>query len=285
MSDFEEHRGHLWGVAYRILGTVTDADDAVQEAWLRWQQADRQRVDNPRAYLTTIVSRVAYDLARPGRESYVGTWLPEPVLDDARAVRDEAGPEARAVLEESVSLAMLAVMERLSPAERTSLVLHDVFAVPYDEIASIVGRSTGAVRQLASRARRRVHEYAPRRTSDRELHLQAVKAFSAAAMNGDLPALVAVLDPDVVWHADGGGVITATRRPVVGGDKVARLVLGLLKRLRSGMRVKSGDVNGAPGGVIRDGDGVDCVLAFTVADGVITEIDVVRNPAKLRHVR
>ncbi|MFI0482688.1 RNA polymerase sigma factor SigJ [Actinomadura sp. 9N215] len=281
MEDFESCRGHLWSVAYRILGSVADADDALQETWLRWRQADQDAVRSPRAYLTTTVSRICYDTltsAQARREAYVGQWLPEPVVD-------EPGPEERVTLDESVSLALLAVLERLSPAERTAFVLHDVFDMPFGEIAEIVGRSAGAVRQLASRARGRVREYGPRRTPDRAAHVQAVEAFAAAATTGDLPALVAVLDPDVVWRADGGGVVTVALHPIAGPDRVARLVLGMVERWYAGMSAEFRDVNGAPGVVILDGDGaVDSVLAFTVADGRITEVDVVRNPAKLRHV-
>lgn len=283
MADFEEQRAHLWGVAYRLLGTVVDADDAVQETWLRWRRADQDSVADPRAYLTTVVSRICYDLlgaARTRRESYVGEWLPEPVVE-------EPGPEDRATMDESVSLALLAVQERLSPAERTSLVLHDVFAVPYEEIAEIVGRSPGAVRQLASRARQRVRDYAPRHTPDRAAQVRAVQAFAAAATTGDLQALVAVLDPDVVWRADGGGVVTVALVPVTGADRVARLVLGIVGRWYTGMSARFCEVNGAPGVVVVNEEraSADSVLAFTVADGRITEIDMVRNPAKLRHVR
>ncbi|MEV4222963.1 RNA polymerase sigma factor SigJ [Nonomuraea sp. NPDC049725] len=281
MEAFEEHRDHLWAVAYRILGTVADADDAVQETWLRWRQADRQAVSDARAYLTTAVSRVCYDLltsARARRESYVGEWLPEPVVA-------ELGPEDRVTLDDSVSLALLAVLERLSPAERTAFVLHDAFEVPFEEIGEILGRSPGAVRQLASRARARVQEYAPRGTADRAAHLKVVEAFAAAATSGDLPGLVAVLDPGVVWRADGGGVVTAAAVPVVGSDRVARMVLGMVERWFDGMTAEFLDVNGAPGVVIRDGDGVpDSVMAFVVSGGRVVQVDVVRNPAKLRNV-
>ncbi|MFB4294276.1 RNA polymerase sigma factor SigJ [Nonomuraea sp. ATR24] len=281
MEAFEEHRDHLWAVAYRILGTVADADDAVQETWLRWRQADRQAVSDARAYLTTAVSRVCYDLltsARARRESYVGEWLPEPVVA-------ELGPEDRVTLDDSVSLALLAVLERLSPAERTAFVLHDAFEVPFEEIGEILGRSPGAVRQLASRARARVQEYAPRGTADRAAHLKVVEAFAAAATSGDLPGLVAVLDPGVVWRADGGGVVTAAAVPVVGSDRVARMVLGMVERWFDGMTAEFLDVNGAPGVVIRDGDGVpDSVMAFVVSGGRVVQVDVVRNPVKLRNV-
>ncbi|MFC6883317.1 MULTISPECIES: RNA polymerase sigma factor SigJ [Actinomadura] len=285
MDEFEEHRGHLWGVAYRILGTAADADDAVQETWLRWRRADRANVADARAYLTTAVSRVCYDAlasVRARRESYVGEWLPEPLVGDGGPL---PGPEDATVLDESVGMALLAVMERLSPAERTSLVLHDVFAMPFEEIAGIVGRTPGAVRQLASRARRRVQDYAPRRTPDRAAHAEVLKAFAAAATGGDLPGLVAVLDPGVVWRADGGGEASAALVPVTGADRVARVVAGLVARWYDGMTAVFTDVNGAPGIVLLDASGaVDSVLAFTVADGRITEVDVVRNPRKLARV-
>ncbi|NRQ40300.1 RNA polymerase sigma factor SigJ [Nonomuraea sp. NN258] len=283
MQRFEGHRGHLWAVAYRILGSAVDADDAVQETWLRWREADRDAVADVRAYLTTAVSRICYDLltsARSRRESYAGQWLPEPVVD-------ELGPEDRVTMDESVGLALLAVLERLSPAERTAFVLHDVFAVPFEEIGGILGRSAGAVRQLASRARGRVQEYAPRRTPDRAAHLKVVEAFAAAATTGDLPGLIAVLDPDVVWRADGGGRVSAALTPVVGAAKVARLVQGMIQRwyVGEGMSAEFREVNGAPGVVVRAAGGtVDSVFAFTVADGRITEVDVVRNPDKLRHI-
>ncbi len=281
---FEEHRGHLWSVAYRILGTVGDADDAVQEAWLRWRDSDHGSVADRRGYLTTIVSRICFDLltsARSRRETYVGEWLPEPVLA-------QDGPEDRVIMDESVGMALLAVMERLTPAERTSFVLHDVFAVPFDEIAAIIGRTPEAVRQLASRARRRVNDYAPRRSADPSAHRKAVEAFIAAATSGDLPALVAVLDPDVVWRADGGGVVSAARLPVTGAEKVSRLVLGLVSRwyAGTGMSVQVRTVNGRAGLVLVEPSGaVNSVAAFTVADGRITEVDVVLNPDKLRHLR
>ncbi|MFG1972445.1 RNA polymerase sigma factor SigJ [Nonomuraea fuscirosea] len=281
LADFEAHRTHLWGVAYRIMGTRADADDALQEAWLRWQRATPGAVEDVRAYLTTTVSRICYDAltsARARRESYVGEWLPEPVVR-------EPGPEDRATMDESVSLALLAVLERLSAAERTAFVLHDVFAVPFDEIARVLGRSDDAVRQLASRARGRVREYAPRRTGDRVAHRKAVAAFAAAATTGDLSGLVAVLDPDVVWRADGGGVVGAALVPVVGAQRVARLVRGLIERWYAGMTSEFTEVNDAPGVVVRNADGtVDSVLAFTVADGRITEVCHVRNPAKLTGV-
>lgn len=285
LEEFHECRGHVWGVAYRIMGTVSDADDAVQEAWLRWRRADRDEVTDARAFLTTVVSRICYDAlgsARARRETYVGEWLPEPLLDHSGPT-----PEDRVTLDESVGMALLTVLERLTPAERTAFVLHDVFAVPFPEIAGIVGRTPDAVRQLASRARRRVHDQAPRRSVDRDEHQRAVDAFISAAVGGDMDALMAVLDPDVVWRADGGGIVTSARRPVLGGENVARLVLGLMRQVEPGtVRVEVRDVNGAPGLVYADAAGEHGgVLGFTVSEGRITEIDIVVNPEKLRHIR
>ncbi|KUL51640.1 siderophore-interacting protein [Streptomyces sp. NRRL F-4489] len=297
MAAFEDVRGRLWGIAYRITGTVTDADDAVQEAWLRWQALpDDPPVEHPRAFLTTVVSRICYDFlgsARARRELYVGPWLPEPLLDaapgrgPAALARNAApdDPEDRVTLDESVGMALLTVLERLTPAERTAFVLYDVFAVPFPEIAEAVGRTPDAVRQLASRARRRVRAEAPRRTVDRAEHRRTVEAFLAAVTGGDFAALLAVLDPDVVWRSDGGGKVSAARRPVLGREKVARYTWGVatgglaLESVRLSLR----DVNGAPGLVFTDPTGAfpPGVLAFTVHAGRITEVSAVLNPDKL----
>ncbi|MEU7639212.1 MULTISPECIES: RNA polymerase sigma factor SigJ [unclassified Streptomyces] len=299
LAQFEELRGRLWGVAYRIMGTVSDADDAVQETWLRWQALpDEPPVESPRAFLTTVVSRICYDLlgsARARREMYVGPWLPEPVLDAATggpvgAARSGVpdGPEDRVTLDESVGMALLTVLERLTPAERTAFVLHDVFAVPFPEIAEAVGRTPESVRQLASRARRRVRAEAPRRTVDRVEHRRTVEAFLAAVTGGDFEALLTVLDPEVVWRSDGGGKVSAARRPVLGRDKVARYVWGLVTRkfTPATMRLAVRDVNGALGLVFADASGEypDGVFAFTVHDGLITGVDAVINPDKLGHL-
>lgn len=300
LAQFEEQRGRLWAIAYRIMGTVTDADDAVQETWLRWQALpDEPPVASPRGFLTTVVSRICYDLlgsARARREMYVGPWLPEPLLAGAGAggarplgpqSPDGPGPEDRVTLDESVGMALLTVLERLTPAERTSFILHDVFAVPFPEIAEAVGRTPDSVRQLASRARRRVRAEAPRRTVDRDEHRRTVEAFLTAVVGGDLDALLAVLDPEVVWRSDGGGKVSAARRPVLGAEKVARYVRGLMERgaERGTVRVETVDVNGASGLLFVDAAGRQAgVLAFTVHDGRITEVDAVINPDKLGHL-
>lgn len=278
---FEANRRYLGAVAYRLLGSVTDAEDMVQETWLRWQSVDRERVDDPRAYLTTVVTRLCYDQlgsARARREAYYGEWLPEPVVSEDNA------PDRLAELGESVSLAMLAVMEQLTPAERAAFVLHDVFAIGFDEIASAIDKSADAARQLASRARKRVKDGSRRATVDRAEHRQAVEAFTAATARGDIQGLLAVLDPDVVWHSDGGGIIRAGVRPILGADKVSRLVGGLVSKFVPEAEFTFAEVNGELGVVARDGGQVVGVLAFTVVDGRITEAYVVVNPEKLAHI-
>jgi RNA polymerase sigma-70 factor (ECF subfamily) len=255
----------------------------VQDAWLQLHDRDLSDVRNPRGYLTTVVSRLALDelrSARMRRERYVGPWLPEPVVTE-----HAPDPADRVTLDESVSLALLAVLERLSPAERTSLVLHDVFGMSFDEIATVVGRTHAACRQLAARARRHVRAAAPRYTADRAGHDQAVRAFAAAMENGDLERLVAVLDQDVVWRADGGGKAPANRRVLVGAEIVARLVVGLKRTRYRDRRLEPAVVNAGLGLVSRKDGHVVAVYGFTVAAGRITEIDIVTNPDKLGRAR
>ncbi|MEU5192325.1 sigma-70 family RNA polymerase sigma factor [Streptomyces klenkii] len=283
LADFEKHRPQLWAVAYRITGSVADAEDALQEAWLRWQLLPDDEAGNPAAYLTTVVSRICLDQlgsARSRRETYVGPWLPEPVVGAV------PGPEDRVTLDESVGIALLTVLEKLAPAERTALILHDVFSVPFTEIAEVVGRTPTSVRQLASRARKRVRAESPRCSVDRAEHRRAVDAFLAAVMNGDFESLLSVLDPDVVWRSDGGGKVSAARRPVCGNENVARFSQGISRGFDPlSMRVVIRDVNGAPGIVSVDpARGRVLVIAFTVHEGRITEVYAVANPDKLRHL-
>ncbi|MEV3875349.1 RNA polymerase sigma factor SigJ [Streptomyces sp. NPDC049906] len=279
---FEAERRYLGAVAYRLLGTVTDAEDVLQDAWLRWRGTDRSAVADPRAFLTTVVTRLCYDhlgSARARRESYVGEWLPEPRLTD------EDRPARLAEFGQSVSFAVLALMERLTPAERTAFVLHDLFAVGFEEIAGALDRSPAAVRQLASRARRRLRAEGRRGRIAPDEHRAAVRAFTEAAAGGDLGALLAVLDPQVVWHSDGGGVVSASMRPVYGADKVARLVLGLVERfITPDVAVATVSVDGEPGLAWSVGGQVRGVLAFTVVDGRIREAYAVVNPEKLAHL-
>ncbi|MCZ7417832.1 RNA polymerase sigma factor SigJ [Streptomyces sp. WMMC897] len=284
LAVFEQERSRLWGVAYRITGSVADADDAVQEAWLRWQAVPEGTAEHPRSYLTTVVSRICYDhlgSAHVRRETYVGSWLPEPVVT-------EPGADDRVTLDESVGMALLTVLERLSAAERTAFVLHDVFAVPFPEVAEVLGRTPEAVRQLASRARRRVRAEAPGRPVGRAEHRRAVEAFFAAVSEADFGSLLSVLDPDVVWTSDGGGRVLVARLPVVGREKVATFARRISERYDGGsLALVLREVNGAPGVVaVEQATGEPrAVLAFTVRDGRVTTVDAVFNPEKLAHVR
>lgn len=289
MEAFQANRRYLAAIAYRLLGSVTDAEDVVQDAWLRWQTTDRSDIRDPRAFLTTVVTRLCYDelgSARARREAYVGEWLPEPL------VTDENSPAERAELREEVSLAMLAVMEQLSPAERIAFVLHDVFSVGFEEIGTALGRSGTAARQLASRGRRRVkggmtEGASARREIAPDEHRQVVRAFATAVQTGDIPGLLAVLAPDIVWRSDGGGVVSAGKRPVYGSEKVARLLHGLARKYVAGQGVSFAfaEVNGELGLVAyhREG-GVMAVVAFTVNEGRVAEGFTVLNPEKLRHL-
>lgn len=281
---FETNRPRLLRVAYTMTGSLVEAEDCVQEAWLRLRGLDDPAaVRDLAAWLTTVVSRLALDAlssARARRERYVGTWLPEPLVEDR-----SHDPADRVTLDESVSMALLVVLERLSPAERTAFVLHDVFSVPFPEIAEIVGRSSAAVRQLASRARRQVEGGRPRTPATKAEQRELVDAFMAACRNGDLPGLFALLDPDVVLRGDGGGKVGALHHVKREAARVAPLVLLLARVHSAGLSdILKTDVNGAPGLVVRGDDGEVSVIAFTVDAGLITAIDLVRNPDKLAGV-
>jgi len=276
---FEDTRPHLRAVAYRMLGSVSEADDAVQEAWLRLSGADTRAVENLRAWLTTVVARVCLDFLRSRRarrEDYVGSWLPEPIVSED----DEADPEQEALLADSVGLALLVVLETLTPAERLAFVLHDMFGVPFEEIGAIVDRSPAATRQLASRARRRVRGAATRPDPDLARQREVVDAFLAASRAGDFEALVAVLDPDVVFRIDTGGSGPAARRPLVGAAAVARQVIERGTPLAPLARPAL--VNGAAGAVVNVGGRPFAVVSFTVREGRIAAIDLIADPEKLQ---
>lgn len=282
----ESERRSLLALSYRMLGTVADAEDAVQETYLRWYRlpdAERAAVRNPAAWLTRVASRVCLDMlgsARARRESYVGEWLPEPLpASSPLAASVAVDPLDRVTLDDSVSTALLVVLESLTPAERVAFVLHDVFGMPFSEIAEAVGRTPDAARQLASQARRRVRE---RRagSATRAEHDAVAEAFAAATATGDLAALVAVLDPDVVLRADGGGRVSAARRPVVGADRVARFLLGLPHLLPEARVTPTATTDGLAFEVSVDGV-TDSVITLAVSSGRITEVYIVRNPDKL----
>jgi RNA polymerase sigma-70 factor (ECF subfamily) len=276
-AEFERQRPHLRGVAYRMLGSLTEADDAVQEGWARLDRRDPGN-DDLRGWLTVVVGRICLDMLRSRRsrrEQYAGTWLPEPMI----SVATEDDPETDVVLADSVGLALLIVLETLTPAERLAFVLHDVFAVPFDEVADVVGRSPAATRQLASRARRRVREGAPNPDADLAVQRGVVDAFLVAARSGDLEALLRVLDPDVVLRSDGGGAGPLARPMVVGAVAVAQQARIFGTRFATLARPVV--VNGSPGAVLRAPDQPTIVAAFTVARGRITAIDLIADPAKL----
>ncbi|GAA5771840.1 RNA polymerase sigma factor SigJ [Streptosporangium roseum] len=280
-TEFDAIRPRLVGVAYGLLGSLDEAEDVVQDAWLRLGRADRAEIQDVTGWLVVTVSRLALDVlrsARVRREEYVGPWLPEPVVT-------EADPADRVTLAESMSMAMLVVLESLSPAERTAFVLHDVFGLPFEEVAQAVGRSPAACRQLAARARKHVAARAPRFEVDADEHRRVVEAFARASTGRDIDALLALLDPDVVLRSDGGGLVTAARRPVRGAGRVARFIAGVAERFGAGSRFTPIMVNGRPG-LLRFRDGaLSGVYALTVAGGRITEIHIVVNPEKLRSVR
>ena len=274
---FERARPRLLRLAYSELGDFGEAEDVVQDAWLRLERADAEVIENLDGWLTTVVARLALDLlrsARTRREAYVGPWLPEPLISD--------DPADRVTLDESVSYALLTVLEQLSPAERTAFVLHDVFDVPFGEIAGVVGRTPEAVRQLASRPRRHVKLESPRFAASRDEHDRAVRAFAQAIAEGNLERLVTVLDPDVIWISDGGGLASAARKPLRGRVRVARAWTALSHRfVHEPVEIS---LNGRLGLMLRSGDGHRTALSFVISDARITHIDAVRNPEKLRRL-
>lgn len=274
---FEEHRRHLRAVAYRMLGSLNEADDAVQEAWLRLGRQDAAAIENLGGWLTTVVARICLNMLkarRSRREEPVGVHVPDPVVSPENGV----DPEQEALLSDFVGLALLVVLETLEPAERLAFVLHDMFAVPFDEIAPIVGRSPAATRQLASRARRRVQGAAPVPDADLATQRELVESFIAAAREGDFEALVAVLDPDVVLRADAGAPPAGMSREVRGAEAVARAALTFSKL---DLYVQPALINGTAGTVsTRDGRPFS-VAGFTVRGGKITEIDILADPERL----
>jgi RNA polymerase sigma factor (sigma-70 family) len=277
---FEKHRAHLKAVAYRMLGSVAEADDAVQEAWLRLRRSGTSGVENVQAWLTTVVTRVSLNslqARKSRREEPLDERLPDPIVSR----EEEMDPEQEALLADSVGLALLVALDTLSPAERLAFVLHDMFDVPFDEIAPIVGRSPAAARQLASRARRRVRGAAPVPDADLSRQREVVDAFLAAARDGDFEGLLAVLDPDVVLRADRGAVPFGALRVVRGAREVAK---GALAFSEFAPFARPALVNGTAGLVAAPHGEPFSVLAFTVSRGRIVEIDILADPERLRQL-
>ena len=277
---FEEHRSRLRAVAYRMLGSLSEADDAVQEAWLRLSRVDAREIDSLGAWLTTVVARISLNMLRSRRtrrEEPLGVHMPEPIVDRA----DGVDPEHEALLADAVGLALFVVLETLSPPERLAFVLHDMFSVPFDEIAPIVDRTPDAARQLASRARRRIRATAPVPDADLGAQRAVVDAFVAAARGGDFNALVAVLDPDVVLRADGGAAGRVPSIEVRGAATVASRALSFSRR---DLVQRPAIVNGAVGVVtLRDGQPFT-VAGFTVCGGRIVAMDILADPERVREL-
>jgi RNA polymerase sigma-70 factor (TIGR02957 family) len=276
---FLAHRNLLFTVAYEMLGSAADAEDVLQEVWLRWAGVDLDTVRDHRAYLVRITTRQALTRLRTlsrRKESYVGSWLPEPLLTTPDVAEDVE-------LADSVSMAMLLVLETLAPTERAVFVLRDVFDIGYDEIADAVGKTPAAVRQLAHRARAHVAARRPRGVASAAETRDALEAFQRAAKTGDLQPLLDILAPDVVFLGDGGGVKQAVPRPVVGADKVARILAAGLSQIATAV-LQPAQVNGYPALILHLNGEIDTVLALRIDDGLITGLYAVRNPEKLSHM-
>jgi RNA polymerase sigma-70 factor, ECF subfamily len=284
VPEFERLRPYLLRVAYSHLGSLGEAEDVVQEAWLRLERAERTEIRDLRAWLTTVVARLAIDAltsARARREHYVGTWLPEPLVETGREDEDLAD---RVTLDESVSMALLVVLESLTPPERSAFLLHDVFGYSFEQVAGIVGRSPEASRQLAARARRHVEAGRPRYPATVEQQRDVLEAFLSAAGSGDVDALLALLDPEVEYRSDGGGRVAAVAQVLRGAERVASMLAAMAAHYRGAFEAVVVEVNGAPGLLVVEGGDTVSVVALTVDAGRVRAIDVIRNPDKLRHL-
>lgn len=290
-ASFEPHRRRLLGLAYRMLGSMAEAEDAVQEAYLRWHETDRSRVDEPKAFLMTTTTRICLDVlksARMRREEYVGPWLPDPVADTAALA-----PDAQTELAEDLSVALLLALERLSPLERAAFLLHDVFDYSFAQVADALGRNEAACRQLAARARAHVRGVRPAgaipsRAASRAVdpkHAALLAAFLGASRSGDTDGLQQMLASDARLVTDGGGKVAAALNVIEGADRVAAFLAGAVRKgWTDDLSVRLDTLNDLPGAVVSGPDGVVQTIAFEIEDGVVRAIYVVRNPDKLRHL-
>ena len=284
-ASFEPYRRRLLGLAYRMLGSMADAEDAVQETYLRWHATDRDKVANPRAFLMTTTTRICLDVlssARVRREEYVGPWLPEPVLDTQSLT-----PDAQTELAEDLSVALLLTLEQLSPLERAAFLLHDVFDFSFPEVAQALDRTEGTCRQLASRARSHVRDLRPRGTEIglEEKHTELLSAFIAASRSGDLTSITKFLMDDVRVVADGGGKVPSALNVLEGSDRAARFLAGVARNgWRAEYTIRFAAINGLPGVVVNSPQGIIQTTAFEITEDRIGAIYIVRNPDKLRHV-
>jgi RNA polymerase sigma-70 factor (ECF subfamily) len=272
------------GLAYRMTGSVTDAEDILQEAYLRWERTDLQTVRQPKAFLSKVVTRLCLDTlksARARRETYVGPWLPEPVLGEGAMAVDEA-----TALAQDISMALLVALERLSPSERAAFLLHDVFDASYGEVADALGKSEAACRQLTSRARAHLQSVRPRYRTSKDEHERVVRAFGAAVLSGDVDGLQKVLAEDAVLYPDGGGRVLSALRPIYGSERVVRFLFGILKKfpLGEGAQISERTINGGPGFFVEEEGRPVQTIAFDVQDGHIVAVYIVRNPDKLSRI-
>ncbi len=287
LRQFEEQRTHLIGIAYRMLGEMSAAEDVAQEAWLRWHKADGDDIADPRAWLSAVTVRLSLDALRKAkarRETYVGPWLPEPLLpDDTRALAADA-PAARAELASDLSFALMLVLERLTPEERAALILHDAFDCDYATISQALERNEAACRKLVSRARARVKAERPRRAVAPEQHRALLSRFVAAAASNDPARIAALLADDVVLYSDGGGKAAAALRPILGADKVIRFALGIMRKFTptDGFRIDATEINGTPGLLLRAADELHSALTVEFDSDRVCAIYLVRNPDKLK---
>lgn len=274
----ELHRRHLFGVAYRLLGSASEAEDMVQETFLRWHQTPHDEVKNPAAFLTTIITRLCLDSikrARARREIYVGPWLPEPLLTEETTVEDRLG---------SISTAFLVALERLSPLERAAYLLHEVFGYSHQDVATILEREIAACRQLHARARKALAAERPRFVVDAAQHRHIVDEFMTACRTGDLDALVKLLSPDVISRSDGGGMAQAAGRALLGPREVAKLYIGLARNAPPRTNIAINDVNGRAALVVTEDGQLLSVIQITVVETRIVAVDAVINPVKLRYI-
>ncbi|MBX6392026.1 MAG: RNA polymerase sigma-70 factor [Burkholderiales bacterium] len=283
VATFEANRRRLWQIAYRMLGSRAEADDIVQDAYLRWHAAPLEDVHTPQAWLVTTVTRLAIDRLRQlrvERELYVGPWLPEPLVSEAAPAADHA-----AELASELSVAFLALLERLAPEERAAFLLHEFFDAGYGEIAQALGKNEAACRQIVSRARKRIRVDRPRIPVSRERVNALLERFLSAVHAYDQKAVLALLAPDATWTTDGGGKVRAALRVLKGAERVAKFAIGVARKFQAGVEYRPADVNGEPGFVLlRDGE-VESVMSVRTDGLRILEVHVIRNPDKLRRVR
>ena len=279
---FEQHRSLIFGIAYRMLGSVVEAEDITQDVFLRWQQQPAGSVQSAKAYLTTIASRLCIDRlrsARHQRELYMGVWLPEPLL-----IADQPSPDSRAELADSLTNAFLLLLEKLSPAERAVFLLREVFQYDYDEVSRIVGKSEANCRQMFSRARERLASPAPRFQAEPAETEKLVQEFLAACDKGETDGLMALLTKDVVMYSDGGGKVAAALRPIFGADKVTRFLVSVRQRIPDGLEVRFANLNAEPGVLLFVDGQLQWSMTLEIGEGRIRAIYIVGNPDKLRHL-